>query len=313
MDEGALYRFNWIFPTQKVAKGGIGYRSGYDEAPGGSFAYLDDDMVDAKLVDELRDNPILLIPVKRRQQFLDEKRTKKSFDPSDYIRFGELTEDEVFITEEAARQGVEIAATGSEPLVTLHVYSPPLADMAAVMPLALNALVASNVRLALEESLASWVALWVSLALEVSVMSLVLVTFSVSWLVHSDALDDLRVIVSVSRVKSLTVTTMLSAFWTMVLVSDWPATLVVNCRPLVRANCRASATAGTSEPSLAQSPGRGTDRHRRPLAAKPLAPMPTRPPPRWMHRPSSATRLCIQRQNQDCCHPERTREGSALY
>jgi hypothetical protein len=51
--------------------------------------------------------------------------------------------------------------------------------------------------LALEESLASWVALWVSFALEVSVMSWVLVTFSVSWLVHSDVLDDLKVIVSV--------------------------------------------------------------------------------------------------------------------
>src|SRR5205085_6904138 len=37
-----------------------------------------------------------------------------------YIRFGELTEDEVFITEEAARQGIEIECIGSEPLVTLR-------------------------------------------------------------------------------------------------------------------------------------------------------------------------------------------------
>jgi predicted Ser/Thr protein kinase len=90
LDEGALYRFNWIFPTSKIAKGGIGYRSGYDEAPGGSFAYLDDELVDAKLVDELRDNPLLLVPAKRRQELIDEKLRGKSFVASDYIRFGDL-------------------------------------------------------------------------------------------------------------------------------------------------------------------------------------------------------------------------------
>jgi hypothetical protein len=40
------------------------------------------------------------------------------------IRFGEMTEDEVFITQEAARQGVEIENTGAEPLVTLRYFGP---------------------------------------------------------------------------------------------------------------------------------------------------------------------------------------------
>ncbi len=40
------------------------------------------------------------------------------------IRFGELTADEVFITWEAARQGVEIVNTGTEPLVTLRYFGP---------------------------------------------------------------------------------------------------------------------------------------------------------------------------------------------
>jgi hypothetical protein len=44
-----------------------------------------------------------------------------------YIRFGELTEDEVFITEEVARQGVEIECTGAEPLVTLRYFGPGMA------------------------------------------------------------------------------------------------------------------------------------------------------------------------------------------
>jgi hypothetical protein len=40
------------------------------------------------------------------------------------IRFGELTEDEVFVSHEAARQGVVIENTGSEPLVTLRYFGP---------------------------------------------------------------------------------------------------------------------------------------------------------------------------------------------
>ena len=93
LDEGALYRFNWIFPTQKLAKGGLGFGGGLPgsyEGHADTFAYLDEDMVDAKLVDELRDNPLLLVPSKRRQQILDEKFRGKEFSPSDYIRFGDL-------------------------------------------------------------------------------------------------------------------------------------------------------------------------------------------------------------------------------
>jgi hypothetical protein len=40
------------------------------------------------------------------------------------IRYGELTEDEVFISHEAARQGVKITNTGAEPLVTLRYFGP---------------------------------------------------------------------------------------------------------------------------------------------------------------------------------------------
>jgi hypothetical protein len=40
------------------------------------------------------------------------------------IRFGEETEDEVYISFEAATQGVEIENTGSEPLVGLRYFGP---------------------------------------------------------------------------------------------------------------------------------------------------------------------------------------------
>ena len=44
------------------------------------------------------------------------------------IRFGQETEDEVFITHEAATAGVEIENTGSEPLVGLRYFGPDVHD-----------------------------------------------------------------------------------------------------------------------------------------------------------------------------------------
>jgi hypothetical protein len=46
------------------------------------------------------------------------------------IRFGQETEDEVFITHEAATRGVEIENTGSEPLVGLRYFGPDVHEKA---------------------------------------------------------------------------------------------------------------------------------------------------------------------------------------
>ena len=40
------------------------------------------------------------------------------------IRFGELTDDEVFVSDEAARQGIVFENKGLEPLVTLRYFGP---------------------------------------------------------------------------------------------------------------------------------------------------------------------------------------------
>lgn len=95
LDEGALYRFSWIFPAQRSTRGGIGF--GGTEALLGadgveSFAYLPDDVIDAKLGDELRDHPLLLIPLEERPKLIAKLLERhKEFSPGDYIRGGTLS------------------------------------------------------------------------------------------------------------------------------------------------------------------------------------------------------------------------------
>ncbi|HRC56581.1 MAG TPA: hypothetical protein PKU97_11700, partial [Kofleriaceae bacterium] len=92
LPEGALFRFSWIFPSQKTGKGGIGFGG----APGtfdlgASYAGLPDDAIDARLGDALRDHPLLLIPLEERGQLLATLPLPPSYPLSDYIRHGTLS------------------------------------------------------------------------------------------------------------------------------------------------------------------------------------------------------------------------------
>jgi predicted Ser/Thr protein kinase len=66
LDEGVLYRFRWIFPSRKTAKGTIGFGARLARDQIESFAHLEDDEIDATLECEVRDHPLLLIPKKER-------------------------------------------------------------------------------------------------------------------------------------------------------------------------------------------------------------------------------------------------------
>jgi serine protein kinase len=72
LDEGALYRFHWVFPNQSTLKGSIGFggrRSG--KASDGSYAHLPDEQIDARLFIEVRDHPLFLIPAAKRKPLLE--------------------------------------------------------------------------------------------------------------------------------------------------------------------------------------------------------------------------------------------------
>ena len=93
LDDGALYRFSWIFPAQKMGRGGIGFGGQQAIESLESFAYLPDDQIDARLADELRDHPLLLVPLDERQKLIGkmlEGATNRQFQVCDYLRTGTL-------------------------------------------------------------------------------------------------------------------------------------------------------------------------------------------------------------------------------
>ncbi len=73
-DEGALYKFRWVFPRGRNDGGRIGFggANARDEGPraGESYAHLDEHAIDAAVLCELRDHPLLLLPTHIRQAWL---------------------------------------------------------------------------------------------------------------------------------------------------------------------------------------------------------------------------------------------------
>lgn len=69
-DEGALYRFSWIFPRGRDGKS-IGFGSADETPPGRTFAHLPDSQIDVKLASELREHPLLLLPRDERRALIE--------------------------------------------------------------------------------------------------------------------------------------------------------------------------------------------------------------------------------------------------
>ncbi|MEW6055933.1 MAG: serine protein kinase PrkA [Bdellovibrionota bacterium] len=90
--EGALYRFNWIFPVEKFLKGGLGLSS-YSGARTtvSSYAKLPEEEIAAKIPCELRDHPLLLLPSGARRDFFGTLFGNKDAYLSDYLLKGSLS------------------------------------------------------------------------------------------------------------------------------------------------------------------------------------------------------------------------------
>lgn len=97
--EGAQYRINWIFPSDKLVKGSIGF--GDKIAAQGevaTYAHLEAEAIDLRMPCELRDHPIFVVPREQREKLIVEALrerglgdgTHDDFILSEYVRDGEL-------------------------------------------------------------------------------------------------------------------------------------------------------------------------------------------------------------------------------
>jgi predicted Ser/Thr protein kinase len=93
LDDGAIYRFSWVLPSQRQGRSGVGFGgAAASENPTETFAYLSDDLVDARVGDELRDHPLLLVPLEHRLGILTAAAARApSLAIPDYLRLGQLS------------------------------------------------------------------------------------------------------------------------------------------------------------------------------------------------------------------------------
>jgi len=71
-DVGAVYRFNWVFPSNRVSKKRLGFGGAPEREALSSFAHLEDEDIDARLPADLRDHPLLLLPRADRKAILEQ-------------------------------------------------------------------------------------------------------------------------------------------------------------------------------------------------------------------------------------------------
>ncbi|MGC4115377.1 MAG: serine protein kinase PrkA [Myxococcales bacterium] len=94
LPQGALYRFHWIFPSEKTLHGGaLGFRDKGDVKDLHSYAHLEGDALDAKLSCELKDHPVFLIPRTERKALLEthlKEMGVKDFALPHYLLEGDL-------------------------------------------------------------------------------------------------------------------------------------------------------------------------------------------------------------------------------
>lgn len=91
-DDGALYSFSWVFPRGRDGKT-IGFGSNDDAVrDDASFAHLPDSRIDVKLPSELREHPLLLLPLHERRRLLTGAYRRAGIDerPPDRLWSGEL-------------------------------------------------------------------------------------------------------------------------------------------------------------------------------------------------------------------------------
>ena len=98
--EGALYRFTWVFPSERKLRGGgqVGFGMGGGVGDLETYAHLEGDALDARLACPMKDHPLFLIPRAERRKLLERlcrpasgvEASDRDFVLSEYVADGDL-------------------------------------------------------------------------------------------------------------------------------------------------------------------------------------------------------------------------------
>jgi serine protein kinase len=95
-DEGSLFSFSWVFPIDQFVKGSLGLSSGTADKNLNSYAFLEDKDISAIIASELKDHPLLLIPIQARQNLIEQafKHEKQRLETirKSYLYNGDLSQ-----------------------------------------------------------------------------------------------------------------------------------------------------------------------------------------------------------------------------
>ncbi|MBN2493944.1 MAG: serine protein kinase PrkA [Deltaproteobacteria bacterium] len=75
-EEGSLYHYRWIFPSEEIARGQIGFGDAASEQhhEQESYAHLPAEAIDAVLPCGMKDHPLLLVPIEKRLALFEQLR-----------------------------------------------------------------------------------------------------------------------------------------------------------------------------------------------------------------------------------------------
>lgn len=94
-DEGAIYRFNWIFPVKNASKSGFGFSASDTSSHGESYATLAQEHIEAKIPCEVNDHPILLLDAQFRRdwlkQLIEQEKLPQDYPVGEFYRSGDLS------------------------------------------------------------------------------------------------------------------------------------------------------------------------------------------------------------------------------
>src|SRR5258706_15127927 len=101
-NEGALYRFHWVFPSERTLRGTIGFGGKNDaHRDTDSYARLTEEQIDSRLFMEVRDHPLFLLPPEQRQDLVGRlySEAKAPEPPPAWILRGSLSHNSQLVYE----------------------------------------------------------------------------------------------------------------------------------------------------------------------------------------------------------------------